>query len=529
MHEKDYMTEGDLLKLNCVRHEIATGGHIYPFYMGAISAKELAKFAVAPSFKPSTSNREIAQQVLNPPTKNWQRPLNNDTVTAITERFDTAGEIMPNPVLLAVNPEFRNSLKVTEIKSSSGVPTGLWEVKVEKSYGEEEKPLWIIDGQHRVAGLAATRRNNPPLPFVILHSDAGDYRESTLAKIFAQVTTLSRPLNKIHNAWMQYTFKLGNFIENTPDYLAMKTTALLCQTQMYGTINNPFDDKILFNPEKSLTEIYPGGFDFDAEYLYELIRDYYFKNPGTANFLTPEELAEEISRATYSLVETAKGPHETSAFFGEGNYQQKYFRDGFLAGVCAYLLANGAPQNWIEILKKLNFHKTDWDVTAWVDNTSGSAGNTSRRIATKCFQEIFSKGVLPEKVEDICNYLQGGQSYLQIYYKIADENGELITRGSTNQFKKCDLVGGVATIPVTLPKETRWIKIISPCSNVGGVEISREGNKSDQNYHTAQLKRGKIFDNAELVKLKKILSLEIMADLYGGISISKKLKIKFDG
>lgn len=523
------MPESEILKLNCVRHEITTGGHVYPFYMGAISAKELSKFAIAPSFRASTSNREIAQQVLNPPTKNWQRPLNTETVEAITARFDTAGEIMPNPVLLAVNPEYRNSFKATELKSASEVPTGLWEIKVEKSTLENEKPLWIIDGQHRVAGLAGTRRIDPPLPFVILHSVEGVYKEATLAKIFAQVTTLSRPLNRIHNAWMQYVFMLGNFAENTPDYLAMKTTALLCQTQKYGTINNPFDDLILFNPEKTVTEIHPGGFDFDAEYLYERLRDFYYKNPGSRNFLTPEELAEEIARATYSLVETARGPHETSAFFGEGNYQQKYFRDGFLAGVCAYLLENGVPQDWIHVLKELKFHKTDWDVSSWVDNTSGSAGNMSKRIATHCFQEVFAKGQLPDKVEDLCNYLQGSQSYLFLYYKLADEAGNLISRGSTNQFKRCELVGGIATIPVTLPKETRWIKIISPCSNVGSIEISREGNKYDQNYQTNQLRRGKEFDSAELTKLKRILSLEIKADLYGGVFTNKKLKIKFDG
>lgn len=523
------MPEGEILKLNCVRHEITTGGHVYPFYMGAISAKELSKFAIAPSFKASTANQEIAQQVLNPPTKNWQRPLNTDTVAAITERFDTAGEIMPNPVLLAVNPEFKDSFRATELKSSSEVPTGLWEIKVEKSTIENDKPLWIIDGQHRVAGLAGTRRIDPPLPFVILHSVEGVYREATLAKIFAQVTTLSRPLNSIHNAWMQFVFMLGNFAENTPDYLAMKTTALLCQAQMYGTINNPFYDLILFNPEKDLSEIHPGGFDFDAEYLYERLRDFYFRNAGNGNFLTPEELAEEIARAIYSLVETARGPHETSAFFGEGNYQQKYFRDGFLAGVCSYLLENGAPQDWIHILKELKFHKTDWDVSSWVDNTSGSAGNMSKRIATKCFQEVFAKGQLPDKVEDLCNYLQGSQSHLIIHYKLADETGNLISRGSTNQFKRCELVGGIATIPVTLPKETRWIKITSPCSNVGSIEISREGDKYDQNYQTNKLRRGKEFDSTELSKLKRILSLEIKADLYGGVFTNKKLKIKFDG
>ena len=516
------------LKLNCLRHVIETGGVRYPFYIGAISAKELVDFAIAPSFKEQTHNHEIAHGVLNPPSKNWQRPLDTKNVNSITERFDTAGEIMPNPVLLAVNPVFKQSFTVTELATGNEVPTGLWEIKVERSETPDDKPLWIIDGQHRVAGLAATQRNNPPLPFVILHSSENSYREATLARIFAQVTTLAKPLNSIHNAWMQFVFKLGNFSEGTPDWLAMKTTALLCETQAYGTISNPFYDLIQFNPGKPLVEIFPGGFDYDAETFYELIRDVYFRNQGNFNVLTPEELAEEISLAIHALVETAKGPTETSAFFGEGNHQQKYFRDGFIAGICSYLLNNGTPASWIKVLKDLNFHTSEWDVTQWINNTSGTNGNISKKIAYKVFADVFANEELPENVSDIPSYLQGKESHLLVYYKVADENGELISRGASTQFKKCEIMGGVDNIPVTLPKETRWIKITSPCKNVGGVEISREGDKFNRDFHDTQLRRGKEFTTEELAKIK-VLSLEVKADFYGGVFKNKKINIKFNG
>jgi hypothetical protein len=89
-------------------------------------------------------------------------------------------------------------------------------------------------------------------------------------------------------------------------------------------------------------------------------------------------------------------------------------------------------------------------------------------------------------------------------------------------------MGGVDNIPVTLPKETRWIKITSPCKNVGGVEISREGDKFNRDFHDTQLRRGKEFTTEELAKIK-VLSLEVKADFYGGVFKNKKINIKFNG
>jgi len=522
------MTQANSLKLICQKHVIETGGQTYPFFLGAVSAKDLALVAMAPSFKPETHNHEIATGVLNPPTKNWQRPLFEENVLSIRDRFDTAGEIMPNPVLLAVNPDFENLVTLTEQKMNNDVPTGLWEIVVNKNLTNEEMPLWIIDGQHRVKGLSLTETNNPPLPFVILHSNERVYLPQILAKIFAQVTTMARALDPIHHAWMQYVFSLGKYLPNSVDSLAMETVALLCSTQQYKTKANEFYNKIQFNPEKDLTPIQPGGFAFDAKYLHELIRDKYFKNPGTENMFSPKEVAEQIALAINALKDTARNINNTSAFFGLGHYEQKYFRDGFIAGVCSYLIHNGKPDNWVDVLKDLNFHGTDWDVSSWVDTTGGRAGSISKKLAFDCFEQIFADGSLPGDVSDICNYLQGKGTYLLIEYKLIGSNNQLISRRSGEQSKHCELVGGVQTVPISLPRNTRWIKITSPCKNLGPVDISREGHKFDEEFHFTSFKRGKEFNDAQLRSLKDTIQLEVKADLYGNLSVKKKLKIKLD-
>ncbi len=522
------MPSQSVLKLVCQKHIIRTGGVDYPFFLGAVDSKHLINVAIAPSFKPNTDNYEIAREVLDPPTKHWQRPLIEENVLAIRDRFDTDGEIMPNPILLAVNPDMESKVKISEQKLGSGVSTGFWEISIDTDSDLDNKPLWIIDGQHRVQGLSQTTRNNPPLPFVLLYSSEQVYLPKTLARIFAQVTTMAKPLNPIHHAWMQYVFHLGKYAPNSVDWKSMTTVALLCSTQSYANKPNLFYNKIQFNPEVEVTPIAPGGFDFDAKYFQELLRDKYFKNEGHENLLQEKDLAAQISLAVHALKDTVRGDKESSAFFGVSNFQQKYFRDGFVAGICAYLLENGIPRDWIEVLQNLEFQQTDWDVSTWVNSTGGRAGSISKKLAFECFEKIFSDGALPNGVSSICDYLKGKGSYLQIEYKLVDSDGEFITRRNSDQIKKFLLAEGVEKSTLTLPKSTRWIRITSPCTNVGPIEISRLGHKFVEDYQFPSFKRGKEFADEELKALKNAITLEIKADLYGDNSSKKQLTIRFD-
>jgi hypothetical protein len=362
-----------------------------------------------------------------------------------------------------------------------------------------------------------------------LYSTESVYIPETLARIFAQVTTMARALNPIHHAWMQYVFTLGKYSINSVDWRAMRTTALLCGRQSFNGKPNLFYDKIQFNPELDLSPISAGGFEFDAKYLQELLRDKYFKGAGHLEILDEEEVAEQISQAIFALKDTVRGEASTSAFFGSTSFQQKYFRDGFIAGVCAYLISNGKPRNWSEVLRSLNFDSTPWDVSTWVNSTGGRAGSISKALAFSCFEEIFSNGELPEDVDHICEYLQGKNSYLLIEYKLMNAEGELSQRRNPDHSNRFELSGGVEKSTVILPSNARWVRISSPCENVGPVEISRQGHKFDEHYQFPAFKRGREFDENELGKLKDSLTLEIKADLYGDNSIKKQLTLKFNG
>lgn len=508
----------------CQKFEITNNGKVYPYFLGALDAKELEKISAAPSFRPDTENYRIASEVLDPPTEHWQRPINETKVHRIAARFDSPGEIMPNPVLLAVNP--KNKIQVSQDKNAAGHQTGLWSVRIQlpSTNNQTDKPLWIIDGQHRVMGMAQTSLSSSPLPFVLLYSDTDAYIAGDLAKIFAQVTTEATPLDDIHQAWMQFVFHLGDYADGTPEWKAMATTAKLCSVQKYNDDTNPFYSKIRFNPLLDPVDIKPGGFSFDANYLKDLIKDRYFKVQGSQFTLSEDDLAKQISLSVVALKQMVRKDPSKSAFFGEGAAEQKYFRDGFLAGVCSYLLAKGSPRDWVEVLQNLNFHKTEWEVGNWVQTTGGSAGTISKKIAFKCFEEIFKAGKLPENVEDICSYLQGTGSYLDIEYKLVDDDDDVVPR-SGHHLEPFELATGLPRFVKSIPKNARHIKITSPSINIGQITVHLKDKPFDSDYHFTAFKRGRTFSKNELKAFKNKINLEVKVEFYGAITFVKNVTL----
>ena len=508
----------------CQRYEIQKGGTTYPFYLGALDAKELNSVSFAPSFSKNTPHSDIANEVLNPPTKHWQRPLIEAKVEKIAERFDRDDEIMPNPVLLAVAPGAQ--ISVDRERNAAGAETGLWRIVVSSLGREAAKPLWIIDGQHRIAGLAASKLTSSPVPFVLLHSDQLVYVPTTLAKIFAEVTTQATPLNSIHQAWMQYVFELTPFEQGSPDWRAMKATALLCETQLVESNPNPFYGRIGFNPDLGGLGVVPNGFAYDAKSLQELLRDKYFQEMGGQHRLSELEIAEQLSLAVSALKTVVKGNVDQSAFFGVERFEQKYFRDGFIAGVCAHLLAHGKPADWVSVLEKMNFSRTDWNVDPWVISTGGAAGTASKRIAFAAFEHIFREGELPENVDSLVNYFLGEDAELEIEFRTIAEDGQVIKKQS--EIRRLPLSGSIDYLKCDAPAGVRWVKISTPSKNVGKVTIALEVRPYDDEYSQTSFRKGKKFEDAELSQLKNKVVLSLKAELYGGRQTIKKLTIQFN-
>ena len=306
------------MRLECLRTVVASGGVAYPIYIGFCSADDLRDIAVAPAFTETTTNATIASNVLTPPVADWQRPLIESSIAGISSTFDDTGRLMPNSVLLAKNPH-SNQVAVPKQQTVNGsTPTSIWELDVNPPNAGLPKPLWILDGQHRISGMAASKQKSNQIPFVLLlNEDAASYAETRLAEIFAQVTTTAASLDPLHNEWMSYAFKLGSYADTKSDAAdkrcAMESTALMCKLPQLDQagLANPFRDRIKFNP-KNPPSNFGVGFAYDCVDMQKLLcRAYFAASPATGvSRLSPEELTKQLGLTPISPCNPALRHHK---------------------------------------------------------------------------------------------------------------------------------------------------------------------------------------------------------------------------
>src|SRR5207253_2463788 len=132
---------------------ISTQSAQYPIFIGFVSAKDLLQIAEAPAFDNTTTHEDIATNILKPPIKDWQRPIELSRVNQIAAVYNNPNEFMPNPVLLSENGLTAPSHSITPLLAGGQI-THTWEIDIPIPGIGQPKPLWILDGQHRIRGLA---------------------------------------------------------------------------------------------------------------------------------------------------------------------------------------------------------------------------------------------------------------------------------------------------------------------------------------------------------------------------------------
>ena len=204
-------------------------------FCGYMSPNDLIRMGSVPSFKEDSSHQSIANALKTPPIDNWQRPLNKVRLEKIRLNIDSANvtnsdndSLMANPVLIGRSDKIGMpgvSLSITPKTVESGQTTipvpDVFNIEVESS--ENRKPLWILDGQHRIHGLGESPEivddsgapvpngsivADETIPVVFIIDDA--YTPQFLAQIFTEVTTEAKPMKPLHGDWMKYAFEMGD-------------------------------------------------------------------------------------------------------------------------------------------------------------------------------------------------------------------------------------------------------------------------------------------------------------------------------
>jgi len=511
--------------IQTLKSTIKSGDSNYPIFTGLFPAEEIHKISETPSFTRNTKNREIADNIMSVPVEEWQRPLDNERVEDISNLFDDTGEFMPNPILLSQNfNKDEKQIRVEQKEAESGIPTEIYQIKIDEPDDEEEKPIWILDGQHRVNGLSSSKQSSNPVPFVLLINVGGSqYIGADMAKIFAQVTTSAEKLNSLHNEWLTYAFQLDSYSQDNPDKSleerSLETVAHLCKLPRLGSggPNNPFFDDVGFSPYRAIQPD-SGGFKYECTGIKNLARKYYYDAGSATEKLPPKELAKQIGLSYIALTQVVSTRKE-SVFFGENEYEQTIIQDAFLVGVFSFLVHNGIPNNWKEILEELKFKNTNWNFSNWVTSLGGREASTSRNIARNVFSQVFRDQSLPEETSNLADFLRGDRAQIEFEFSFLTKKG----RASTVDRESFILSAGDRTS--TKVDARRHIRISDRSTNVGKVEIldrqlSRRGMPVQYDLHQ---KSGYIVLNPE--DHTDPLQLHVNLHHYGGNKTSAEIDI----
>lgn len=461
----------------CLRQEIKSGSKTYPVFIGFLPAETILGIAEAPHFTTHTSNEEIASKLDVPPIKDWQRPLIDEKVHSIAILFSNAGEFMPNPVLLSENVLSDQSSLISAKQQvvSGGIPTMVWEVEIPISTSpNESKPLWILDGQHRIKGLAKSAQSHNYIPVVLLLNQKGNFYDgSDLAKVFAQVTTQATKLDPIHNEWLTYAFELEDYSDLGAKFHehrdAMQCVAKLCSMPKLGqtTVNNPFLNKVQFNQHYKSGSPDPGGFSYDCIELKKLLFKHYYDAASLARRLPPADLAVQIGLAHDALRKVVQN-HNTSVFFGDSQSGsgQKIMQDAYLVGVMSYLLNTGMPTGgWYDVLRSLAFDRTNWNFN-WVKSLSGPAQTISRNIALDVFAMIFRDSQLPSGIDNVADYLRGDGAHVSFAFS------NLTSNNSPSRKDRVHFELPMGSKKSTTITPRTHLKVSSSTPNIGKVEVT---------------------------------------------------------
>ncbi len=190
-----------------------------PCYVAIVPLKEVDAVSSVPAIKPNLTTMHSSVRVLNRNLgdNQWQRSIDPKRIMKIGKFLDNSKNGIANaPMIFAPDHQsirmetdsdgFYKSMIIdfTFLKEDNRGPPFL----TDHSGLSDRRPLQIIDGQHRVrGGMRSKRGSNLNIPIIIFPQQI---RSSGAAKFFAEINTLSEPLNILHELYMRHKFELSS-------------------------------------------------------------------------------------------------------------------------------------------------------------------------------------------------------------------------------------------------------------------------------------------------------------------------------
>ncbi len=180
------------------------------FHVGRALISEIDAVCSVPQLPEELGPEETALRVLESKRgeHEWQRRLDPVRVLSISNFIGKATNIIANSAIV-----YAPECKAVHMDGKGGVEVDfaafLWHkgaVLTDHEKGIDLRPLWLIDGQHRVRGLAQSKIGvDIEIPIILFPPS---FSLGSSAKIFAEINTLQTKLTPLHTLFMQHRFSI---------------------------------------------------------------------------------------------------------------------------------------------------------------------------------------------------------------------------------------------------------------------------------------------------------------------------------
>jgi DGQHR domain-containing protein len=195
------------------------------FYTASAIISEIDKVSTVPALPIEMTSEESGLRVLDisRASNEWQRRPSPERINSIKEFVEFGENIIANSPMLYIKDD--KSVKIEGDELVINFQSFLFKnIDTESlkysDYKKNElnqesidlKPIWLIDGQHRVRGLASSKEGlNLRIPIIIFPSE---FSLAKAAKVFAEINTLQDSLKPLHKLFMQHRFKIPSPVAN---------------------------------------------------------------------------------------------------------------------------------------------------------------------------------------------------------------------------------------------------------------------------------------------------------------------------
>ena len=201
------------------------------FYITSAPVSEVAQSSSVPALPPKLGIIETAERILDKHRndKEWQREIDSTRIMKIKDFIGESTNIIANTPMLFIHDQHSISISNDELtidfgkflkKQTEGEFEGKFVDRIKRKEKDEFgndvyddfRPFWIIDGQHRVRGIHLNEaEQNLQIPLIIFPVD---FSMSNTAKVFAEINTLQKKLNPLHELFMQHRFSIDHPTNN---------------------------------------------------------------------------------------------------------------------------------------------------------------------------------------------------------------------------------------------------------------------------------------------------------------------------